>query len=315
MRFRRSGFTLVELLVVIAIIGVLVALLLPAVQAAREAARRSQCANNIKQIGLALHNHHDTFGTLPIGVRARWGQTWQWEILPYVEQQALYDVLIKPIDDNGWYGGTDERSLRIVQLAQTPVPTFICPSSPHVNPEPRSINGLANRATTNYLGCAGNDSEHDNRGAGGMTDSRGMFNAVRCTGSGSTARCERPGHRFADVIDGLSNTLMFAEAEYLVDASRGCDICDRYAFFNFNADSGEGSDFSEQLGSTYYPPSPRTRGIENNSEREVSYDSYHPGGLNAGLGDGSVRFISNTIDLELWRALGSRNGNEVVSLE
>jgi prepilin-type N-terminal cleavage/methylation domain-containing protein/prepilin-type processing-associated H-X9-DG protein len=313
---RKAGFTLVELLVVIAIIGVMVGLLLPAVQAAREAARRMSCGNNSKQIALALHNHHDTFRTLPIGVRARWGHTWQWDTLPFMEQQALNEVLIRPIDDSGHSGGTDQRSLRIIQLARTPVPTLICPSSPHANPEPRNINGLTNRATTNYLACAGNNAQNDNLTANtGMEFSNGMFNAVRCRGAGATATCDRQGYRFADVIDGLSNTLMFAEAEYLVDAAQGCDICDRYAFFNFNADSGEGSDFSEQLGSTFFAPSPRTRGIRNNGEREISYDSYHPGGLNAALGDGSVRFIANTINLDIWRAVGSRQGSEVVNLD
>jgi len=314
---RKSGFTLVELLVVIAIIGVMVGLLLPAVQAAREAARRMSCSNNLKQIGLALHNHHDTFNVLPIGVRARWGHTWQWDTLPFMEQQALYDVLIKPIDDSGSSGGTDARSLAIIQTAQTPVPAFICPSSPHNNPEPRDVNGLAKRATTNYLACAGNSAQNDDLTSAttGMEFSNGMFNAVRCQGSGSTAKCDPAGYRLTDVKDGLSNTLMVAEAEYLLDATLGCDICDRFAFFNFNADSGEGSDFSEQLGSTYFAPSPRSRGIVNNSEREISFDSYHPGGLNAALGDASVRFISNSIDLQIWRAIGSRKGNEVAMLE
>jgi len=317
MKLRKSGFTLVELLVVIAIIGVMVGLLLPAVQAAREAARRMSCSNNLKQIGLALHNHHDTFNALPIGVRARWGHTWQWDALPFMEQQALYDIIVKPIDDSGHAGGTDARSLAIIRTAQTPVPAFICPSSPHKNPEPSNVNGLASRATTNYLACAGNNAQNDDLTSAttGMEFSNGMFNAVRCQGSGSTAKCDPAGYRLTDVKDGLSNTLMVAEAEYLLDASLGCDICDRFAFFNFNADSGEGSDFSEQLGSTFFAPSPRSRGIVNNSEREISYDSYHSGGLNAALGDASVRFISNSIDLQIWRAIGSRKGNEVVTLE
>jgi len=304
LRNRRSGFTLVELLVVIAIIGILVALLLPAVQAAREAARRMSCSNNLKQLGLALHNHHDTNKALPPGVQAAWGHSWTLHILPFMEQDNLYDIAPKPFNDAGWWDGTDARSLALARLARTPVPLFKCPSSPTQKTESRDINGLEGRATNNYLACAGGNATNDNNGSGGMDRSNGMFNAKRY----NVSRPDEP-YPFANCIDGLSNTVLVAEAEYLVSAEMGCNICDRYLFYHMNADSGNGSDFSEALGSTYYPIN--TEAV-NNSERECAYASYHPSGINVCFGDGSVRFVSESIDIQIWRGAGSRNGKEVL---
>ena len=307
MRFlhrRRSAFTLVELLVVIAIIGILVALLLPAVQAAREAARRMQCTNNLKQIGLSLHNHHDTYKQLPPGMQSAWGHSWTLHVLPFMEQTPLYDTCPTPFNDSGWWGGADRRSLALVALARTPVPAFLCPSSPTDRREARSINGLSDRAINNYLACAGGNARHDNIGGGGMDRSNGLFNAQRY----NVALPKRP-FRFASALDGLSNTVLVAEAEYLVDSGRGCNICDRYLFYHMNADSGNGSDFSEVLGSTFYPINTEAR---NNAQRECAYGSYHAGGINVCLADGSVRFVAETIDLQIWRGLGSRAGGEPI---
>jgi prepilin-type processing-associated H-X9-DG protein len=137
-----------------------------------------------------------------------------------------------------------------------------------------------------------------------MDNSDGMFTADRWSGTPVKPK------RLADVIDGLSNTLMAAESVYLLDAGQGCNICDRFLFYHMNADSGTGSDFSEALGSTYYPINSKE---VNTTERELSYSSYHTGGINALLGDGSVRFVSENIDLvNVWRALGSIHGNEVI---
>jgi len=303
-RRRRQAFTLVELLVVIAIIGVLVALLLPAVQAAREAARRMSCTNNLKQLGLGMHNHHGAFQELPPGVQAAWGHSWSLHVLPFIEQQALYDVCPTPFNDSGAWTGTDARSLGLQSLATTAVPAFRCPSSPMDDREANDVNGLANRATSNYLACAGGDAETDNNGATGMDTSNGMFLASRY----NVTNPAKP-KRFASVKDGLSQTVMIAEAEYLLDSNKGCNICDRFLFYHMNADSSNGSDFSESLGSTFYPMNSKE---VDTTAREISFASSHPGGINACLGDGSVRFVAETIDINVWRAAGSRDGNETV---
>ena len=182
-RSQRSGFTLVELLVVIAIIGILVALLLPAVQAAREAARRMQCSNNLKQIALATHNYHDTYRSFPYGAHAGWGHSWTLFILPFMEQTTLYEVCPTPFNDRGAWTGGDVRSRGLQQLARTPSPMFKCPSQPGPLTESRNINGLTGRAINNYLGCAGGDATNDNRRAGGMDRSNGIYIARRWDGN------------------------------------------------------------------------------------------------------------------------------------
>jgi prepilin-type N-terminal cleavage/methylation domain-containing protein/prepilin-type processing-associated H-X9-DG protein len=301
----QKGFTLIELLVVIAIIAVLVALLLPAVQQAREAARRSSCKNNLKQLGLAFHNFNDTYRELPPGIRTAWGQSWTWDILPYLEQTAVYEIMPDdPLSDSGHWGGTDARSLGLIEITRTNVPVFHCPSQPGNQVEMNDVNGLTGRVKNNYLASAGNATT-DNNAATGMDNSDGMFTADRY----NVTKPNQP-KRLDDVIDGLSNTLMAAESIYLLDAAQGCNICDRFLFYHMNSDSGNGSDFSEVLGSTFYVINSKQT---NNTERELSYSSYHTGGVNALLGDGSVRFISENIGLDnVWRALGSINGKEVI---
>jgi prepilin-type N-terminal cleavage/methylation domain-containing protein len=193
------GFTLVELLVVIAIIGILIALLLPAVQAAREAARRSQCTNNLKQIGLALHNYHDTFKSLPSGCVSKvvngttsntaWG--WPALILPQLEQQPLYDA-IKPGHQSLWATVGDPA---LKPLMQQPISALLCPSdtAPKLNDD-RKINGVS-VAVSNYLG---NNSSEALFLTPAPADIAGLFVENRAV-------------RFADILDGLSNTFAVGE--------------------------------------------------------------------------------------------------------
>ena len=171
------------------------------------------------------------------------------------------------------------------------------------------VNGLTNRAINSYSVCAGGDATNDNNGTGGMDRSNGMFNAVRHDGA-RAATATNP-FKFRDVVDGLSNTVMLGEAEYSLNADKGCSICDRFLFYHMNSDSGAGSDFSESMGSTFYGMNSRA---VNNSERECAFGSFHPAGAVFALGDASVRFVSETVDISVWRAVGSRFGGESVQL-
>ncbi len=308
----RRGFTLVELLVVIAIIGILVALLLPAIQAAREAARRIECVNNLKQIGVAMHNYHDTFGAFPYGANAAWGHGWHLYILPFIEEQSAYDKIPTAWNDNGWWGGIDARSKALVELARLPIDAFKCPSDPMPVREGANINGLTNRAVGSYLGNAGGNVRWDD--VWQMRNGNGVLRASRFNTSSP-----RPPMEFSSVIDGTSTTLLVAESPYSVTSGGKppCTICDRYYHYHMNFDSGNGSDFSEILGSTYYPinqafhPDTTAVPVASNS-RECAFGSFHPGGCNIVLCDGATRFVSESVELSLWRAIGSRDGGETV---
>jgi prepilin-type N-terminal cleavage/methylation domain-containing protein len=315
----RAAFTLIELLVVIAIIGVLVSLLLPAVQAAREAARRTQCFNHLKQLALGVHNFHDTFGHAPSSVRPPGltplprvaGLTL---LLPYIEQQALYDRYDQAKD---WFHVDN------LPIVNTSVSVFQCPSTP----EPNRLDGQPERSP--WTGGVGAPTDYS---ATIYVDPRlltaGLVDEV---GDGLLKRNSKP--RFADVIDGLSNTVMFAESAgrpYLYRGRRkvssdlvgvrvnGGGWCRPASEISIDGSDAAGLVFpgpvainatnGEDLGSTAFPhPYYGTFGTSE------TY-SFHPGGAQVALGDGSVRFIAETISIREYARLITRDRGEVVSL-
>lgn len=308
MRRSRRGFTLVELLVVIAIIGVLVALLLPAVQAAREASRRSSCNNNLKQVALGMHNHHDTFGLFPPGqwndfysndapnIRGCWVQT----LLPFIEQSTLADTYAQGLTVNGSWA-------LLCTKKDTIIRTLLCPSDPN-SPKTKTIDtnttqpGGQNEMQgmhVNYAVCAGSTYYPSNG-----RNANGIFYV-------------KSQSRFSDITDGTSTTLFLAEICVSPDATRN-DLRGRYC------NSWEGNSWFTSL----QPPNtsvPDTQNYQGQSIRRAPISSvgagstlalytrsYHPGGVNVALADGSVRFVSNTVNATIFQSLGTRSGGEVV---
>ncbi len=301
-----NAFTLVELLVVIAIIAILVGLLLPAVQSAREAGRRMSCQNNVRQLALGLHNYESAFRSLPWGAKGGWGHSWTSDILPFIEQPALAEIM--PYGEPGYATGPSIESQHFRVLATTVVPTFQCPSQqgpPTLGDENGLIQG---RAVNNYLGNSGSDAVSDNLTASGplgMDNSNGVLLATNfCNLVAITDRCDnrpaRPPIKFADIMDGLSQTVMFGEKKFLV--YEFCDVCDHFALYHTEFDDFNGSDFSEALASLLYGIN-----VENlsNEIKEKTLGSYHIGGVNVGMCDGSVRFVSQSLDQSVRWAIGS----------
>lgn len=218
------GFTLVELLVVIAIIGILVSLLLPAVQSAREAARRMSCSNNEHQLAVALMNYHDSHGSFPYGVNAPWGHSWGAHILAELEQHALFESV--PWTENGNWYDTDPVSLALQDLSRTQLPSFRCPSQ--VGPKAEDWI-ITNRYATNYLGNAGSDVATDNfdhtYSTVDMSRSNGVLLVAKCWAS-------PPSIRIADVLDGTSTTFLLGEAKYMGNSSSECCYCHRFYLYH-----------------------------------------------------------------------------------
>lgn len=323
-RSGRGGFTLVELLVVIAIIGVLVGLLLPAVQAAREAARRMSCSNNMKQLGLALHNYHDTHGKFPTGVI--WGpgplssvpytepyhHTWNVMILPFMEQQPLYDSVDMALPIWG-------QPIRSTQVA-----TFRCPS----DGGRWEVSETSDIAVTNYAGSEGYHwwtTANIGNSAPWNTYADPITKAADVTGIFTQTKTRR----MADVTDGLSNTLVVAEADSMGFGGGPIRTCGtglrrsgtpvfRSAFVGTGYAGWGGNEGGTQRvvnpdgsskGNTgwfrnhAFPPTFISAWGPNSNWPGPS--SYHPGGIQATFGDGSVSFISETVDYGTWLKLAA----------
>jgi prepilin-type N-terminal cleavage/methylation domain-containing protein len=310
-----AGFTLVELLVVIAIIGVLVALLLPAVQAAREAARRMSCTNKMKQFGLALHNYHDTHLVFPPGVillvpdtqcppaggTAQTGPSWLVLLLPYLEQQGLYNQF----NFNNRFVGRFNLASQSTNgpLQFQPFPLVKCPSDPKA-----IMNGSV---ITNYLGVAGGGCPSlSNCGGPPLAECQGGAGRLYFN-NGILYRNSRV--RLANVTDGTTNVYLVGETMYMrVPSDRvlatGALIGTNNPSWAAGADlRANGTDSSYQtLGASagvinFGPVDPNDSGFFMRL-----FGSQHPNGCNMTLGDGSTRFISQNINLDTHRYLGSR---------
>lgn len=315
-RRHRVGFTLVELLVVIAIIGVLVALLLPAVQAAREAARRTQCTNNLKQLGLALHNYHDTHRVFPLGVlQSNLGTefayprlTWAIHLYPYLEQQPTYDQFdfeCRPAPGNKIMDCAQNAGTRDAPAAHV-FSAMLCPSDSRGARIQTSGNGF--HARGNYAAFFGNL----NKGA-----TRHMS-----AGHQPAAFGYRP-VSFASILDGTSNTMAFGEMlrEATEDGPfRGCywrDFPGAAWIFTLNTPNSPVPDnirASQCPGSANQPELNMPCVPVNGNNESAASRSRHPGGVQVALCDGSVRFVTETIGLDVWRAMGSIEGGESVQM-
>jgi prepilin-type N-terminal cleavage/methylation domain-containing protein len=309
----RRGFTLIELLVTIAIIGVLIALLLPAVQAAREAARRIQCTNNLKQIGLAMCGYHEAMGTLPPGMKGwGWG-TWQMFILPYVEQQPLFNAYNQlgdsqnDVTTSGLLGYMGPANLTVTQ---TRLSTLTCPSDyPNA---PRS--GVTSH---NYASNFGNTDIAQDPFIGGIPFGGAPFTDIGADPTGKVKGRGTVG--FNRFTDGTGNTLLAAE----VVQGQGNDLRGfswfgpSSTFTSYLAPNSKGPDVLEDVTYCLYPFGANPPCINTLSPGALpammDARSRHPGGVSVVMGDGAVRFIKDSVALPVWRSLSTTQGGEVIS--
>ena len=334
MKTGRFGFTLIELLVAIAIIMLLIAISLPALAAAREAARRTQCINNLRQIGLAMHEYHDQHGSLPPGVKGCCWGTWILFILPFMEQENLYNSW-NFVGDNRYDQSAQDGQFRYggaanLTVSATRIETYQCPSDAgnRTGVEPRTVR------SQNYVVNFGNTITSQPpfylyRGA------RMPFLGAPFTDMGApnldvvatSEHGEKPGSvSFSDLSDGMSSTMLVSELIVGRDGDRRGFSWWGYAaqFTALNPPNSSSPDVlisPDDCGDV--PPNPPCAGATGERDDDVYMGlgptnaprSMHAGGVNAGLADGSIRFLRNAINPQVFQALSSTHGNEIVSAD
>jgi prepilin-type N-terminal cleavage/methylation domain-containing protein len=324
MNGQRRAFTLVELLVVIAIIGVLVALLLPAVQAAREASRRIKCQNHLKQLGLACHNYHDTLLRFPPGWTGSGQGTALCFLLPYLEQNNKAETF-------DWTQNINTSASNAAARSQD-VPVYICPSDPG---QARFLTGLGGQPTgrNNYMANLGNYANWADADNGNRWKANGIF-------------FRHSGVRMAEITDGTSNTALFSECRRGPNAAptsgQDLNVSNQVAFGTWDGSTAHNATppagcatpsatlwlyrgLQYYRGGTFFtafynhttPPNNRQRDCIRESGLDSGHyaaRSYHPQSVGVVLCDGSVRIVNDSIDLPTWRAAGSRNEGESLTL-
>lgn len=323
---QRAGFTLVELLVVIAIIGVLVSLLLPAVQSAREAARRSQCMNNLKQMGLGVHSYNDVHQVMPAGNYHSVFGSWLVHILPYIEQQALHSQFRN--DGMSGYPNTGIRygSTENLPVTRTQLKVYVCPSDTK-----SAVAGLINGVTFhNYVANYGNTTRGRLSPVGtSSTGQPNMYGGAPFievimqnvpTAYITHDNTYKPVVRMAEITDGTSNTLALSETVQ----GKGGDLrgfgwwgggCHFETQLVPNSPLPDRTEQSCTPALKINPPCANRVAGNASQEESIAARSRHPTGVHVSFCDGSTRFFSNNIALDTWRAIGTAGGGDPVTVD